>query len=216
VADGLDEGRLAQFAAETPDENLDELGVVFVFAFPNMRTEFVTCESATGLAHQEAQEGKFPGGKLNALPLTDGFAPVEVEAEIACLQERLRLGRETTPESTDSGHQFIQREGLCEIIIRPELKAAHTILHIGTCAQHQDTGGDVRCPDLTEDAPAIAVREFDIEKKEIEIPGFGSLESGFSVVSHFSLVPSLFERRSNMLGELGFIVDEKNAHRERF
>src|SRR5215510_7563372 len=86
MANSVNQRRFAELLSESTNEHFNQLGVVFVFVFPDAFAQFRAREHASGLAHQHLQQHQLARRKLDSVRATVNIVRGQVEREIGDAQ----------------------------------------------------------------------------------------------------------------------------------
>lgn len=134
AAHGLDQARLEiliDLASQTPDRDLDDIGVAVEIHVPHLRGNQRARQHFTVAAHQQFQQAEFLGGQVNALPGPAGAPAQQVQFQIGHPQQAFLIRAPATAQ--DAAHarqQFGKGKRLDQVIIGTQLQALDPIIDL--------------------------------------------------------------------------------------
>jgi len=188
----------SNFLPQPSDKNLDELGIVFMLAFPNPLAQFDPGKDATGLAHQNSKQSELARRKVEETAGALCFLLDEIESQIADAKRNLWFFRVTPPEGPDAGEQFLHGKGFGEVIISAELQAGDSIIQFAARGQDQDTMRHMLGAQSPQHFEAIDSGQTDVEHEQIIRLCLNFTQSSFAIVSDDGFMARVPERGRNV------------------
>ncbi|CAN4049429.1 Peptidase E, partial [Dysosmobacter welbionis] len=119
--------------------------------------------------HQQPQQLLFRLAELHRNAVPGELHPAEIEGEAVQLHPFRLGGGGPAQLSIHPGPQHRQREGLGDIVIRPQLQTCHDVC-LQVIGSQQDYGNLTLPPEGTEEVQSIAVRQVDVQDQQVEAP----------------------------------------------
>ena len=113
-------GRRQQLLAQLANEDVDDLELGFVHAAIEVVEEHFLGERRAFAQAQELEHLVFFAGQVNALAVDFDGLGVEVDAQIAGLDDGLRVALGAADDRMNAGDQFVLVEGLGHIVVGAE------------------------------------------------------------------------------------------------
>src|SRR6185295_2577040 len=88
--------------------------------------------------------------EVDPLTASGHFARGRIQCQIVDLEHAWTLGRAAAKQRTNSGEQFVDGEGLGEVIVRSCIKAFDALVYLRLCGQNQDRSLNPGLPDTLE------------------------------------------------------------------
>ncbi len=117
---------------------------VLVFPLPNFLTQLGARKDPSGFAHQDTKQSQLTDGDLDPARPPMDFVVREIEHEIRYLEFDGRLLGVAPTERGNPRHQLLHRERFCQIIVRSNGEAVHSIVQFAARGQDQNPAVDVR------------------------------------------------------------------------
>jgi len=90
------------------------------------------------MAHQIFEQGIFLRGEVDPLATSGHFARGRVQGQIVDLEYAGTLGGAAAKQGANSGEQFVDGEGLSEVIVSSCVKALDALVYLRLGGQNQD------------------------------------------------------------------------------
>ncbi len=94
---------------------------------------------------------------------------VEVDADLAGMDHRLRVPFRPADDRVDARHQFLAVEGLGQVVIRAEAEAAHLVLGVVGAGQDQDRRFDPGHAQLPQHLVPGHVGQVEVEQDQVVV-----------------------------------------------
>jgi hypothetical protein len=147
---GFDEvaafGGVRQLLAQLADEDVDDLQLGLVHAAIEVVEEHFLGQRGSLAEREQLQHLVFLARQVHALAADFDRLGVEVDDEIAGLDDRLGVTLGTAHDRMDAGDQFVLVEGLGHVVIGTDAEALDLILDAGEAGEDQNGGLDLRNP----------------------------------------------------------------------
>ena len=92
------------------------------------------------MAHQIFEQGIFLQGEVDPLAAPSHFARGRVQCQIVDLEHAGTLGGAAAKQGANSGEQFVDGEGLGEVIVRSCVKTLDALIYLRLSGQNQNGG----------------------------------------------------------------------------
>lgn len=212
MADRVNHRWFAQLLSQPANEDLNELGVIFVCVLPDALAQLSAREHAAGLAHQDLQQHQFAWRKLEPLRAAVNIVRCQIEREIAYPQLHYWLLRIPAAKRANARQQFADGKGLGQIIVGSELQTSYPVVDSAACGQQQYTAGEMLRPQASQHFEPVDSRQAHVEHNQVEWV-FGCLvQRGFASVNSFRIVTILGQCRGDLPGYGNFIFNNQDSH----
>ncbi|MGY3395782.1 hypothetical protein ACVWW6_008373 [Bradyrhizobium sp. USDA 3311] len=118
---------------------------------------------------EELQHLVFLAGQMHALAADFDRLGVEVDDEVAGLDDRLGMSLGAAHDRVDAGHQLVLVEGLGHVVVGADAETLDLVLDAGEAGEDQNRGLDLGDPELLEHVIAGHVRQVEVEKDNVVI-----------------------------------------------
>ncbi len=165
------------------------------------------------MGHEVPQQCELLGGEieLDAGP-TRGVLR-RVQREVADAEHRIGLLAVTAEERADPGLELSQRERLHQVVVSTVVEPGHTIVETVSGGQHEhpNGGSDVRA-DPSTDLEPVDIGHGEIEAHQVIRVEPHHLECGVSAIGDVDRIALFPEAPCHGVGQLGFVIDNKQPH----
>ena len=136
-----------------------------VVVAPHLGEERIAREHLALVGGAEFEELEFLVVEGERLSAVDDGHVVEVHLELAHLEDG---GLDGAPKRrVDARHELQNAEGLCDVVVRARIEAAHFVRLLGERREHDGAHFGVMRLDLFQDLHAVPVREHDVEEHDV-------------------------------------------------
>ena len=168
-----------------------------------------------GALQQEVEQHELPRREIERFAADLGDAPGPVEGECAELDERRLAARGASREGAYPRFQLLERERLGEVIVRPEVEAAHT--GFDTVLRGEDQDGQLAAAPAKalQDLEAVHPGKADVEDQQVEFEARYraiGLGAGGDAVHR---VPVLAQAHRETIGQDRVVFGDQNPHPAR-
>ena len=164
-------------------------------------------------AHQEFEQPEFARLKVDRLSAAAHGAGDEIHFEIAGLEQGLRSSQgRTAGERGEARHQFLEGEGLDEIVVAARLESVDPIVDAGEVGEKEHRRRDAVPAHQRDDAEAVQFRQHAVEHDDVEAVGACALIAFATVARDRRLMSSRTEARRDELGGSLVVLDHQNLH----
>src|SRR5262245_12916742 len=99
------------------------------------------------MAHQIFEQGIFLQGQVDPLTASAHFTCSRVQRQIVDLKYARTFGGAAAKQGANASEQFVDSEGLGEVIVCPRVKAPDALVHLRLGCQNQDRSLNPRLAD---------------------------------------------------------------------
>ncbi len=107
--------------------------------------------------------------QMHALAADFDRLGVEVDDEVAGLDDRLGMALGAAHDRMDAGDQLVLVEGFCHVVVGADAETLDLVLDAGKAGEDQDRCLDLGDPKLLEDVVAGHVGQVEVEKDDVVI-----------------------------------------------
>lgn len=150
--------------------------------------------------------------ELDLLVASIGEVRDHVQHEISALELRRLFRTRPAQDASQPRRQFLEMEGLGEIVVGTEVESLYTILRRATSREHQNGCGIARIAQRTEHGIAVELRQHHVQHDGVEMIVHRKIESRLAIGDGFHDVPFLFKATLDEAGDLAFVFDNQYSH----
>src|SRR4051795_2141687 len=213
---GLDEvaafGGIRELLAELADEDVDDLQLRLVHAAIEVVQEHFLGEGGALPQREQLQHLVFLAGQMHALAADFDRLGVEVDDEVAGLDDRLGMSLGAAHDRVDAGNQLVLVEGLGHVVVGADAETLDLVLDAGEAGEDQDWCLDLRDPELLEHVVAGHVGQVEVEKDNVVIVKLSEIDAFFTEVRRIDVETLGFEHQLDRLRDGAVIFNQQNAH----
>src|SRR5690606_19800282 len=147
--------RCAQLLAEIPDVYVDHVRAGIEVVSPDPAEQLLPAENLSGVANEFFGERELPGAEFDVTPSDSCATSANVQSQISVQQLRCRAALVPSHTQPDPREQFVEAEGLAEIVISASLQTRDGVMQLDACGEHDHGHPRSRAAQLLEDAKAI-------------------------------------------------------------
>ena len=115
-------------------------------------------------------------------------------------------------ERLETGDQFLHKERLGEVVVRPEVQSLDPFVQFVARCQENDGKGDAAFAEAAKNAEPIAPRKHDVEQHRVEGLARREVESFLAGAAELDDEARFFETGLDESGDLGLVFDDEDAH----
>jgi hypothetical protein len=138
---------------------------------------------------------------------------VQVDDEVAGLDERLGVALGAADDGVDAGDQLAAVERLGHVVVGAEAQALHLVVRLGHAGKDQDRRADLGHPELLQHVVAVHVRQVQVEQDDVVVVELAEVEALFAEVRRIDVEPLGLEHQLDPLGRRAVVLDQQNTHR---
>src|SRR5439155_5772961 len=154
----------------------------------------------------------FLARQMHALAADFDRLGVEIDDEIAGLNDRLGVALGTAHDGVDAGDQFVLVEGLGHVVVGADAETLDLVLDAGEAGEDQNGGLDLRYPELLEHVVAGHVGQVEVEKDNVVIVKFTEVDAFLSEIRRIDVETLGFKHQLDRLRDGAVIFYQQNAH----
>src|SRR5213595_2661035 len=213
---GLDKvaafGSIRELLAQLADEDVDDLQLGLVHAAIEMVEEHFLGEGSSLAEREQLQHLVFLARQMHALAADLDRLGVELDDEIAGLNDRLGVALGTAHDGVDAGDQFVLVEGLGHVVVGADAETLDLVLDAGEAGEDQNGGLDLRYPKLLEHVVAGHVGQIEVEQDDVVIVEFPEIDAFFAKVRRVDVETLGFQHQFDRLRDGAVIFYQQYAH----
>ena len=177
-----------------------------------MLDQLGTADDLALVVEQIGQELIFLRGQLHRIAGQGHLARSRVEPDIACDQFGRGVARGAADQRAQAGNQFLGLERLGDIIVGAGIEARYLVRPAVARGQHEHRGSLALFAPAVENGQPVDFRQTEIEHDRVVILGLSEKEAFLAVARRVDRITRPFERVLQLLAEIGFVLDDQNAH----
>src|SRR5262245_15535473 len=161
---------------------------------------------------EQLQHLVFLARQVHALAADLDRLGVEIDHEVAGLDDRLGVTLGTAHDRVDTGNQFILVEGLGHVVVGTDAETLDLVLDAGEAGEDQNGSLDLGYPKLLEHVVAGHVGQVKVEKDNIVIVKLTEIDAFLSEVRRVDVETLGFKHQFDRLRDGAVIFYQQNAH----
>ena len=164
------------------------------------------------MAAQAGQQLQLFGGRIHDLALYAQLIAAHIQAQIVKFIHALFLflgGGAAAQNRLDAGNHLFGVKGLYHIVVGPQLKAQHTVIHFALGGEH-DNGHLTGFADLFAHGAAIHFGHHQIQQNQVRMLGFKGVESFLAVSGQNGGKALFYQIQAQKLGNVAVIIRNKD------
>ena len=161
---------------------------------------------------EQLQHLVFLAGQVDALAADLDRLGVEIDHEVAGLDDRLGVTLGTAHDRVDAGDQFVLVEGLGHVVVGANAETLDLVLDAGEAGEDQNGGLDLGDPELLEHVVAGHVGQVEVEKDNVVIVEFSEIDAFFPEIRRVDVETLGFKHQLDRLRDGAVIFNQQNAH----
>ena len=191
---GFDEvaafGSVRKLLAQLADEDVDDLQFGLVHTAIEVVEEHFLGERGALAERKQLQHLVFLARQMHALAADLDRLGVEIDHEIAGLDDRLGVTLGTAHDRMDAGNQFVLVEGLGHIVVGADAETLDLVLDAGEAGEDQNGCLDLGDPQLLEHVVAGHVGQVEVEKNNVVVVKFAEIDAFFAEIRRIDVESS--------------------------
>src|SRR5262249_5086716 len=152
-------GRGLQLVAELADEHVDDLELGLVHAAVEVVEEHFLRQRRALAQRQQLEDAVLLASQMQRLALDLDHARVEIDRELAGLDDRVGVALGAAHDRLDAGDQLALIERLGEIVVGTEAEPLDLVVQLGEAGQDQDRRVDARRTQPAQHLVGVDVRQ---------------------------------------------------------
>lgn len=173
-------GRGRQLLAKLAHEDVDDLDFRLVHAAVEVVLEHLLGEGSALAQGEELQHAVLLAGQMNATAASFHRLGVQVDADLAGLDDRLGVALAATNDSMHAGHELMLVERLGHVVVRAAAEGLHLRVDVGTTRHEHDRRIDLADPQLTQDVQTAHVRQDDLQDDDVVVEDLAEINAFFT------------------------------------
>ena len=137
-----------------------------------------------------------------------------VQGEVGDAQHLRPQAGGAPQQGAQAGQQFLEVEGLGEVVVGAGIQAFHAVVHGAARGQHEDGGAKARAAKFPADGVAVLHRQHDVENHDVVLVDGGLVQGLFAVAGDIDGIGLFAEAFGDKSGDPGFVFDQQDAHAE--
>ena len=177
---------------------------------PDAVEQLLAREGEAGVAGQEGEQVELAGGQGHHLAAPAHLAAAQVDLEVAHGHDLLggRALAGAAEDGADPRHELAGREGLDQVVVRPQLEAEDAV-HLVVAGGEEQDGDGAAGPDLAADVEAVAgARQADVEDDDGGVLPREDLEAPVAVGRQQHAVALAPEVEVHQVGDVRVVLDD--------
>src|SRR5256885_14479530 len=213
---GLDKvaafGSIRKLLAQLADEDVDDLQLRLVHAAIEVVEEHFLGERGALAEREQLQHLVFLARQVHALAADLDRLGVEIDHEIAGLDDRLGVTLGTAHDRVDAGDQFVLVEGFCHVVVGANAETFDLVLDAGEAGEDQNGCLDLGNPELLEYVVAGHIRQVQVEQDNVVIVELSEVDAFFPEVRRIDVETLRFKHQLDRLRDGAVIFYQQYAH----
>src|SRR5262245_1196487 len=157
--------------------DIDHVRLAVEIHIPNLLGYQDPPEYFSRASRQEREQEEFLGSEINAATAPGDLMRSDIDFQVGDSKLVRMSGRRSAQNRLDPRQEFGERERLYEVVVSPQDKSLDTVRDCVPGGQ-EEHGGILAClPEITDDGPAVAARQHDVQNDEIIISRIGEMRS---------------------------------------
>src|SRR6201996_2412275 len=203
---------IRKLLAQLTDEDVDDLQLRLVHTAVEVVEEHFLGERGTLAERKQLQHLVFLARQVHALTADLDGLGVEIDHEVAGLDDRLGVTLGTTDDRVDAGDQFFLVEGLGHVVVGAGAETLYLVLDAGEAGEDQNGSLDLRHPKLLEHVVAGHVGQVEVEKDNVVVVEFTEIDALFAKVRRVDVKALGFQHQFDRLRDGAVIFYQQYAH----
>ena len=204
--------RLGQLLAQLADEDVDNLQSGLVHAAIEMIEEHLLGQRRALPQREQFEHLIFLPGQMHRLAVDLDGLGIEIDLDLAGLDDRLGMAPRAPHDGMDAGHQFLGVERLGQIVVRPGPEGLDLFVHVNMARKDQGWRSDLGLPQLTQHVVAGYVWQIEVEDDQVVIVQLAKFNTLFALICCVDVEVRLAQHRLNGAGRGQFVLNKQNAH----
>src|SRR5688572_10201438 len=161
---------------------------------------------------EQFQDAVFLAGQVQRLGLDLDRSGIEIDRQLAGLDDRFRVSLGAAHDRLDARQQFAPVERLGQVVVRAEAETLGLVVKLGKARQDQDRRIDARGAQAPQHLVAVDVRQHQIEDDDVVIVKLTNLETVFAQVGRIDDVSFGLKDQFDALGGVGIVFNQQHTH----
>ena len=161
---------------------------------------------------EQLEDAVFLAGQVQRLGLDLDRAGVEIDRQLAGLDDRFRMALGAAHDRLDARQQFAPVERLGQVVVGAEAETLDLVVELGEARQDQDRRIDARGAQAAQHLVAVDVRQHQIEDDDVVIVKLTDLETVLAEVGRIDDVSFGLQDQFDALGGVGIVFNQQHSH----
>ena len=197
------------------DMGLDDVRLRIEEELPHLFEQHLAGDKPTFVAQQKLKQPEFARLQVYFLAAAPYGARDKVHFEISCRKDGWRCAQHRPARERDqTGHQFLEREGLDEIIVAARLEPVDPVVDAREIGQKQHRGRYSFRAQQGHDGEAVELRQHAVENDGVKLLAGRSLDAVSSVGDDRRLMPTLLQPGGDKSGDLFVVFNDQYLQSE--
>ena len=154
----------------------------------------------------------FFAGEVHALAADFDRLGVEVDDEVAGVDDRLRVALGAAHDGVDARDQLVLVERLGHVVVGAEAETLDLVLDAGKAGEDQDRRLDLGDPQRAQNLETRHVGEVQVEQDDVVVVELAEIDAFFAEVRRVDVEALGFEHQLDRLSGRAVVFNEQNAH----
>ena len=119
-------------------------------------------------------------------------------------------------KGAQAGQQFLEVEGLHQVIVGAGIEAGHAVVHGIARGQHQDGRAESRGAQFAADRVPVLQGQHDVQDHQVVVVDGGLVERAFAIAGDIHRVGLFAQALGDESGNTGFVFHQQNPHSFHF
>ena len=205
-------GGVRELLAQLADEHVDDLELGLVHAAVEMVEEHLLGERRALAEREQLQHLIFLAGQVHAGAAHFDGLLVEVDGEVAGVDDRLGVALGAAHDGVDARDQLVLVERLGHVVVGAEAQALHLVLDAGEAGEDQDRGLDLGDPQRAQNLEAGHVRQVQVEQDDVVVVELAEIDALFAEIGGVDVEALGFEHQLDRLRSGAVVLNQQDAH----
>src|SRR5690606_17752671 len=154
----------------------------------------------------------FLARQVNALTRNLNGLGVEINHQVARMDDRLRMALRTTNDGVDTRNQLILVERLGHVVVGTETKAPHLVFNTGHARENEDRGLHLGQAQSPQDLITRHVRQVQVKEDDVIIIQLAEIDTLFTQISRIDIEALRLEHQFDALCRRAIVFNQQNTH----
>src|SRR3989344_2044756 len=204
---------VVELLAQLADEHVNDLELGLIHAAVEMIEEHLLGQRSALAQAQQFEHLVFLAGQMNTLAAVHRRrVGVEIDDEVARLDDRLRVPLGATHHRMDAGDEFVAVEWLGDVIVGAQAETLDLVLDAGEAGEDDDRGFDLADTQIAEDIETRHVGQIEVEQDDVVVIELAEVDAFLTEVGGVDVEALGLEHQLDGLSGRTVVFDEQNAH----
>src|ERR1035437_6375960 len=208
--------RAGELLAQLADENVDDLELGLVHATVELAEEHFLGDRRALAQTQEFQHLVLLAGQMHTLAAHLHHLRVELNDEIAGLDDGLGVALEAAHDGVNARHQFVLVEWLGHVVIGAEAETFDLVLDAGEAGEDQSRRLHLRDAQAAQYLETRHIRQVQVQQDDVIIVQFAEIDALFAEVRRVNVETLGFEHQLDGMSGRAVILNQQYAHASPF